>query len=109
MAELLPRLLFGMLMLVNDDRVPVRRELPSRQVNRARERRGDAAIPPLWRVSLADAYVTTLSAKQLHSDKRGGRHRSPIAHSRRGHQRRLPSGKLTLGPILPWWASSAGI
>lgn len=90
--ELMLQLVFFQLGLLADDRVRLERETAPEKVNRARAARGRPSIPSRWKV----AWVTKLAGRgSTDGAGRGGPHRSPIAHDRRGHQRRLPSGRLT--------------
>ena len=89
-------LLVLMLATFSDDRVAVSREPPPAKVNAARAKHGRAPIPAQWRVGtspILDPYTTKIGARQRHGESRGGHHASPIAHDRRGHQRRLRSGR----------------
>ena len=65
-------------------------------LNRARRARGRPPIPACWKID-ATSWVTKMSglAGRRRRESRGGHHRSPVAHDRRGHQRRLRSGKTT--------------
>lgn len=84
-------LTWTLLAIINDSRLTLRREATPARLNAARLKRLTPALADMWRLDIADAaYATTLAA---HGSGRGGRrgntHKSPIAHSRRAHLRRL--------------------
>ena len=81
--------------LIADRRIPQSRIEAPAQLNKARRARGRPAIPACWKIDAA-SWVTRLAAPRGRSgESRGGHHRPPVAHDRRGHQRRLRSGKTT--------------
>ena len=86
----------ALLMMLNDARLPVRREVAPERLNQSRLRRGKPPLAPLWRLDAAlshELYTTQLGPNRGQARDRGGHHRSPVAHDRRGHQRRLADGR----------------
>lgn len=83
----------ALLCTIADSRHPVTRNSAQAKLNRARDKAGKPAIPPSWAVD----YVTRLSSPNggIVTDLGIGTHASPRPHDRRGHQRRLSSGKVT--------------
>lgn len=86
--------LVTMLAMLANAGIPISHIAAPEKLNKARVKQGKAPIPPHTVVETAgyvtvvtrDAAVARLKAHQ------GGTHASPIAHSRRGHERRLASG-----------------
>ena len=87
---------------IDDDRVPAKRIIADAALNRARARRGKPGLVDYWKIDVKVAsglYQTTLGAPRPETGSpraRGGigHHKSPIPHDRRGHRRRLRSGKI---------------
>ena len=103
--------LFVMLNLLADDRSTISRTVAPVEVNDARAQRGLPLIPPMWTVSrgdLVELCSTSGGPKQPPGKRRadkGGLERRTYAartscsaspHSRRGHRRRLRSGRTLL-------------
>lgn len=91
------RALSVFLLLVADNRVRVDLHAPTEKEIRARERNNRPALHPYWSVAtkqLPAEYQTIIRAEDLKPAHKGGTHASPIPHSRRGHNRRLPNGSV---------------
>ena len=78
--------------------LPARRNITSTKHNAVRLKIGKPAIPDLWRLDLsagAESYTTPIHPRRKsdHKGRHAGMHASPIAHDRRGHRRRLRSGR----------------
>ncbi len=87
-----------MLAMIADNRIAVTREVAPVKINAARAKRNKIPIPAIWKVDARAAsgpYTTTIGPKQAHGENHGRHHRPPCPHSRRGHQRRLSTGRLT--------------
>jgi hypothetical protein len=87
------------LLAVNDDRLAFRRDVPAPALNKARMKSGKPPLPGVWRMpppAVVSNYVTKLGIRgQEPKTSKGGTHASPIQHERRGHLRRLASGRIT--------------
>ncbi|QIG50588.1 hypothetical protein G5V57_24370 [Nordella sp. HKS 07] len=88
-----------LLLLVNDSRLPLKREVPDEKLNKRRREKGKPALPPIWHLDasrIGELYTTKLDTRRKASpgSSRSGTHRSPIPHDRRGHRRRLRSGAI---------------
>lgn len=87
-----------LLLLISDNRMPAKRDAPG-EINAQHWLRQDKQrLPPIWPidVSQSQAIYTTKLSVHREPDRKGdhaGRHASPCAHDRRGHPRRLRSGR----------------
>ena len=91
------RFLCWLLMLLAHEQVQVRRFEPPVKLNKARQKRRRPPIPSTWNVRLPDSWITGIAPAKRRSgptERRGGHHRSPTPHDRRGHSRRLPTGRM---------------
>ena len=83
-----------MLTLLHDASVPVTHSYAPVKLNRQRAKGGKAAIPARTVVH-TEGYVTAWrAAGAARKPAQGGHHASPIAHTRRAHQRLLASGRV---------------
>lgn len=79
----------GLTLILSARGVPRRVEHPPERLNAKRAKNGR---PPLPRVTYVDARYYTDAARRT---DHGGTHASPVPHLRRGHPRRLHSGRET--------------
>ena len=96
-------LTWTLLAIINDRRLALQRETTPAKLTAARLKRGKPALPDLWRLDIADAaYTTTLASHDpARAGRRGGHHKSPIAHSRRAHFRTAAVGQGGVRARLP--------
>jgi hypothetical protein len=87
------------LLLVNDDRLEFRCDVPAAALNKSRVKSGKPPLPSVWRMPKANAvadYITKFGGKSKDASKaKDGMHASPVQHEGRRHLRLLPSGPVT--------------
>lgn len=86
--------LVTMLRFLADASIPVDPVVPPVRLNKARLKRGKAAIPAHTVVHTADYVTTLLHPHQGGHASQGGHHASPVAHFRRSHLRRIAADRV---------------
>jgi hypothetical protein len=84
------------LSLIADSRSTATRIVAPDKLNKARLKRGKAAIPPYWKIEPPKPTVLIPNAAPAAPTKpKGGTHASPRPHDRRGHPRHLNGDRTT--------------
>jgi hypothetical protein len=84
---------FVILSLIADSRSSVVRIVADDKLNKARIKSGKAPIPPYFKIEVGPTILVPGSAPVVAARPDKGTHASPRPHDRRGHPRRLKSGR----------------